>query len=290
MSDAASGEQTRRARRAQRAALVFQEQCQQQRAEDVARQERAQVGSVAATTSSLSSDQGARICAARPAIAVHTVASTTNTARGGKTPPIDSANRGPTPGMLPECKRSLAPASSTKYFSDINTGPRPNFHSANIHTQKSLTLSTTTTTTTTTTSAITIKSTDPNVNSTASSDSGPSAKPATMASAKVHDCLTGSDGSDGDESDDSDFIMTRTAGKRRGNLSAADMLANEILDDMNEDLNAAAEVEEESDPVKRMHRGYMNEAVAMVRDTPLLFVFQTPVYIYMYINHTVVSP
>ncbi|CAK7204254.1 tRNA(adenine34) deaminase [Sporothrix eucalyptigena] len=85
-----------------------------------------------------------------------------------------------------------------------------------------------------------------------------------MASAKVSNSLSGSDAEDGNDSDeDGGFVMTRTAGKRRLNVSAADMLANEILDDVNEDL--IVDDEEVTDPVKRLHRGYMNEAVAMAK-------------------------
>ncbi|CAK7235175.1 tRNA(adenine34) deaminase [Sporothrix curviconia] len=85
-----------------------------------------------------------------------------------------------------------------------------------------------------------------------------------MASAKVSNSLSGSDVEDGNDSeDDGGFVMTRTAGKRRLNVSAADMVANEILDDVNEDL--IMDDEETTDPVKRLHRGYMNEAVAMAQ-------------------------
>ncbi len=96
---------------------------------------------------------------------------------------------------------------------------------------------------------------------------------ADVTSAKMSSSILDIDAGDGNDSDDDgDFIMTRTAGKRRGNLSAADMLANEILDDINEDLNVATEDDEKSDPVKRLHRGYMNEAVAMVC-IPFVFMF-----------------
>ncbi|KAL1894375.1 tRNA(adenine34) deaminase [Sporothrix stenoceras] len=84
-----------------------------------------------------------------------------------------------------------------------------------------------------------------------------------MASANVSNSPVGSDFEDGNESDESGFVMTRTAGKRRLNVSAADMIANEILDDVNEEL--VVEDEEVTDPIKRLHRGYMNEAVAMAQ-------------------------
>ncbi|CAK7223122.1 tRNA(adenine34) deaminase [Sporothrix bragantina] len=85
-----------------------------------------------------------------------------------------------------------------------------------------------------------------------------------MASAKVSNSLSGSDAEDGNDSDeDGGFVMTRTAGKRRLNVSAADMVANEILDDVNEDL--IMDDDETTDPIKRLHRGYMNEAVAMAQ-------------------------
>ncbi|CAK7240317.1 MAG: tRNA(adenine34) deaminase [Sporothrix thermara] len=83
-----------------------------------------------------------------------------------------------------------------------------------------------------------------------------------MASAKVSNSLSGGDAEEGNElDDDGGFVMTRTAGKRRLNVSAADMVANEILDDVNEDL--IMDDDETTDPIKRLHRGYMNEAVAM---------------------------
>ncbi|CAK7563904.1 MAG: tRNA(adenine34) deaminase [Sporothrix epigloea] len=85
-----------------------------------------------------------------------------------------------------------------------------------------------------------------------------------MASTKVCSSISGSDAGDGNDSDeDGNFVITRTAGKRRLNGSAADMVANEILDDVNEDLIMVDE--ETTDPIKRLHRGYMNEAVAMAR-------------------------
>ena len=91
-----------------------------------------------------------------------------------------------------------------------------------------------------------------------------------MASAKVSNSLSGGDAEEGNElDDDGGFVMTRTAGKRRLNVSAADMVANEILDDVNEDL--IMDDDETTDPIKRLHRGYMNEAVAMVCLMFLLF-------------------
>ncbi|ERS98208.1 hypothetical protein HMPREF1624_04991 [Sporothrix schenckii ATCC 58251] len=85
-----------------------------------------------------------------------------------------------------------------------------------------------------------------------------------MASTKVSNNLAGSDAEDSNDSDeDGSFVMTRTAGKRRLNISAADMIANEILDDVNEEL--VVEDDEVTDPIKKLHRGYMNEAVAMAQ-------------------------
>lgn len=89
---------------------------------------------------------------------------------------------------------------------------------------------------------------------------------ATSMKRKSDAALMSSDG-DGNDSDDSSsgFVMTRTAGKRRINLSSGDLLANEILHDINEDLNTVSEDVDECDPVKRLHRGYMNEAIAMAQ-------------------------
>lgn len=259
---ASSSEQNRRARRAQRAALIFQEQCQQQQAEDAVRQQRARDGSAVSTSTS---DQSKTLVLASSAmtnlvVSVEAQSSfgtvcTGGTNNGGKTTKVvNSIHAGPTQNAAstPPVHATANSIPGTTFINKISSSnPRS---TSNPPAEKQRTPSSTTND----------QNIDPNDASSSTPIGGP-ARAITMASAKVSSGLLGSDADDGNDSDDdADFIMTRTAGKRRVNVSAADMLANEILDDVNEDLIAVTEVDEVSDPIKRLHRGYMNEAVAMV--------------------------
>lgn len=275
-----TGEQNRRARRAQRAALIFQEQCQIRQAEDAAHEE-----------------QRASCSVTRVETSTVTSSSTTSLFAGGKNSgvvPLAKMTNGVVVGPSSStatstvCSSSKSSAKFTEVVNSIQAGPT--IKNAGTQTPPTLPPPAHATTnsmqgptfinkasknhiannpSTTIQPALPLlpaanrkidtccKSSSPSVSICASTVA------VTMASAKVSNSPVGSDVEDGNESDDSGFVMTRTAGKRRLNVSAADMIANEILDDVNEEL--VVEDEEVTDPIKRLHRGYMNEAVAMVR-------------------------
>lgn len=276
-----TSEQNRRARRAQRAVLIFQEQCQIRQAEDAAREERAcavsKVNTSTLTSSSTCPLDGGKGSDLQPlstmtnlAVGVAIQSSSSSTVCSAKiTEVVNSIHAGPTQNATTETVPPPvhATANSMQGSTFINKISKPHIASNATTIQPALPL-------------FPIK--NQKFDSDKSSSSVPISAPTaavTMASAKVSNGLAGSDAEDGndDSDDDGGFVMTRTAGKRRLNVSAADMIANEILDDVNEEL--VVEDEDVTDPIKRLHRGYMNEAVAMVRIlTTLLLFFLVPFF------------
>ncbi|EFX05013.1 tRNA-specific adenosine deaminase [Grosmannia clavigera kw1407] len=239
VTDGVSHEKNRRARRAERAVLIFREQRQKQQAEDAARRERSQTGGLyPAPSLGCSSDS---------------VLSPSSAESNGKktknvhfhTGPANlTANRQTLISTVANCASPTASANTVialeKTPSSKKMLPTPSSELAEV---------------------ISVAGFGQTM------DSGVDQGVVASMKRKSDIALMGSDAEEGNESDESNasFIMTRTAGKRRGNLSSGDMLANEILHDINEDLNTMAEEAEECDPIKRLHRGYMNEAVAMAQ-------------------------
>lgn len=278
VSSYASGEQNRRARRARRAALIFREQKQSLLAEDAASEGRPQPAFESATARMNTPSAGSIVssnsrCEERLALPLFSL--TTSLAEN------DIVSVSSTDTVCNNTGKCVG-GQNAKVLNHIHSGPTraqnatAAFHATFTNSHPGLTSDKITSLETHLSINVNNRPPQPPALSVAepqigdkenalSSVSVASASvTVTMASTKVCSSISGSDAGDGNDSDeDGNFVITRTAGKRRLNGSAADMVANEILDDVNEDLIMVDE--ETTDPIKRLHRGYMNEAVAMVR-------------------------
>ncbi|OAA63507.1 tRNA-specific adenosine deaminase [Niveomyces insectorum RCEF 264] len=271
-----SSDKDRRARRAQRATQIFQEQRRQQKAEDAARQERVLAAgglpTAAAATASVSLTSSLSLL------------SLTSSSSAGSRARTNSGARTTTENLAsgPTFQPTNAPPAAATAATTANSTNSSSYTTTFLHTQtrQPPPLQPTPASNTTTISSRTITApagtAAPATSIAVSSKQGKSdgsgciagaAAATTMAYNKVDGDLLDLDADSGSDSDDvgSGFVMTRTTGKRRGNLTPGDMLANEILHDINEDLVVLTEDNDECDPVKRLHRGYMNEAVAMAQ-------------------------